>query len=241
MLAVFSASISASLLEETATTLEEWVETERLISLADAEWATEKASIENLLSIYTEEIETLSRVIEEAEKDTSAAEARRSELLEQDSQVKALESKLLGALIEAEISMKSLEALLPPPLQEELKPLFKSLPEDPEASKVAIGQRIQPIVAILTQVQKFNQVVTFVEGFREFEAGSTVQTEMVFFGLGIAFYVDQANEHSGVGLPGADGWKWNDDDSLADTVRVFIDIYRGTQQARYVEVPVTIN
>ena len=241
MMAASALALRASLLEDTTTALEKWVETERMISSAEAEWATEKSSIENLLSIYTEEIETLTRIIEAAENDTSAAEKRRSELLEQDGEVKALESRLVEALVEAEISIKTLEALLPPPLQEELQPLFKSLPEDPKASKLAIGQRIQPIVAILTQVQKFNQVVTLVEGFREFEAGSTVQTEIVYFGLGIGFYVDQANEHAGVGQPGAEGWQWKDDDALAETVRSFIDICRGTKQAHYVEVPVSIN
>ena len=239
--AVFSVPSAASLLEDTTNTLEQWVETERLISQAEAQWETDKASMENLISIYTEEIETLARLIEDAEKDTSAAETRRSELLEQDETNKALESKLVEALVKTEINMKSLEALLPPPLQDELSPLFKTLPEDPASSKLAIGQRIQPIVAILTQVQKFNQVVTVVEGFREFEAGSTVQTEMVYFGLGAAFYVDQANEHAGVAVQGPNGWTWKDDNTLASTVRAFIDIYRGTQQARYIEIPVSVN
>jgi hypothetical protein len=241
MMALFSATLSASLLEDTKTALEEWVETERLISLSEAEWGTEKSSIENLISIYTEEIETLVSIIENAEKDTSAAENRRAELLEQDVDVKAVEAKLVEAMIEIEINMKSLETVLPTPLQEELQPLFKSLPQDPTTSKLAIGQRIQPIVAILTQVQKFNQVVTLVEGFREFEAGSTVQTEMVYFGLGAAFYVDQANEHAGIGVPGPEGWSWTDDDTLVEPVRSFIEIYRGTKQARYIEIPVSIN
>ncbi|MEX0331912.1 MAG: DUF3450 family protein [Puniceicoccaceae bacterium] len=239
--AVLAAPSFASLLDDTTNTLEQWVETERQISVSQAEWETEKASIENLISIYTEEIESLTGIIEAAESDTSAAETRRAELLEQDESVKALEAQLVDALIKTEINIKSLEATLPPPLQEELSPLFKSLPEDPATSKLAIGQRIQPIVAILTQVQKFNQVVTVVEGFREFEAGSTVQTEMVYFGLGAAFYVDQANEHAGVAVPGPDGWTWKDDDTLASTVRAFIDIYRGTQQARYIEIPVSVN
>ncbi|MEX0325131.1 MAG: DUF3450 family protein [Puniceicoccaceae bacterium] len=239
--AVLAAPSFASLLDDTTNTLEQWVETERQISQFQAEWETEKASIENLIAIYKEEIESLAGIIEAAESDTSAAENRRAELLEQDEAVKALEAQLVDALVETEINMKSLEATLPPPLQEELSPLFKSLPEDPASSKLAIGQRIQPIVAILTQVQKFNQVVTVVEGFREFEAGSTVQTEMVYFGLGAAFYVDQANEHAGVATPGPDGWTWRDDNSLASTVRAFIDIYRGTQQARYIEIPVSVN
>lgn len=228
-------------LEETVNTLEQWVETERLISETKAEWEANKSSMENLITIYSQEIETLKQIIEEAEKDTSAAEKRRGELTEQDKAVKEFEAKVVEGLIAAETAIKGLQAVLPEPLKAELTPLFSTIPDDPKKSSLSVGQRVQPIVAILTQVQKFNQVVTVVEGFREFEAGRTVQTETVYFGLGAAYYVDQANEHAGVGVLGADGWTWKDDDKLVPAVRNFIEIYRGTQQAKYVKLPVSVN
>lgn len=233
--------LTASPLDETVSVLEEWVETERMISEAESQWEANKASMENLISIYKREIETLEEVIEAAEEDTSAAEILRSQLNEQDEAVKAIESQVVDVIREAEIAIKELQPLLPPPLQEELSPLFSTIPEDPDKTKLAIGQRIQPIVAILTQVQKFNQVVTVTEGFREFEAGRTVQTEKIYFGLGTAFYIDQADEHAGIGVLEEDGWVWRDDDDLVPAIRNFINIYRGTQQASYVEVPVSVN
>lgn len=242
VLLVMAVSAGASTaLEETVSTLEQWVETERQIVEAENQWETDKASMENLIEIYEREIATLEQIIEDAEEDTSAAEERRAELTAQDREIKALESQVEAAIIEAEKNIKELEKLLPEPLRQELSPLFSSLPENSDESGLAIGQRVQPIVAILTQIQKFNQVVTVTEGFREFEAGRTVQTEKIFFGLGAAFYVDQANEHAGIGVLGEEGWSWRDDNALIPTIRRFIEIYRGTQQASYVEVPVTIN
>lgn len=231
---------AGSPLDETVSVLEQWVETERKISEAQAEWEANKASMENLITIYQQEIETLQDAIAAAEADTSAAEARRADLMEQDTAVKAIESAVVESLSQTEVQVKNLQPLLPEPLQEELSPLFNSLPEDPANSQVAIGQRIQPIVAILTQVQKFNQVVTVTEGFREFEAGRTVQTEKVWFGLGTAYYVDQADEHAGLGILTEEGWQWRDDNSLIPAVRNFLNIYRGTQQASYVRLPVEV-
>lgn len=231
----------ASPLDETVNILEQWVETERQISETASEWEANKASMENLLEIYKREIATLEEIIEDAEEDVSAAEIRRTQLTEEDRAVKDIEAKVLKALVDAEKNVKTLQAVLPPPLKEELTPVFNSLPENPEDSKLSIGQRVQPIVAILTQIQKFNQVVTVIEGFREFEAGRTVQTEMIYFGLGTAFYVDQANEHAGIGVLGAEGWSWQDNDDLIPVIRNFIEIYRGTQQASYVEVPISVN
>ena len=230
-----------SQLEDSVSLLEQWVETERQTSEVQASWEAEKASMESLLSIYEQELETLVEIITNAERDTSEAEERRADLLERDTAVKAIESKVVKGLIAAEETLATLEAVLPPPLREELQPLFNSIPDDGEASKVAIGQRIQPVVAILTQVQKFNQVVTLVEDFREFDEGRTVQTETVYFGLGAAFYVDQANENAGIGVPGEAGWEWTEDNTLIPAIRSFVDIYRGKQQARYVELPVRIN
>ena len=237
----FFLSIAAgSTLDETVSVLEEWVETERKISDAAAEWETGKASMQNLIEIYSREIETLGELIAAAEEDTSAAEKRRAELTQQSDAVKSIENKVIAAMIDTEELIKTLQPLLPPPLQEELSPLFSALPEDPKDSKLPIGQRIQPIVAILTQVQKFNQAVTVVDGFREFEAGRTVQTDSIYFGLGAAYYVDKADEHAGVGIIGANGWEWQDDDNLVPKVRQFLNIYKGTQQAEYVEMPVSL-
>jgi hypothetical protein len=237
----FPVYAAESPLDETVNTLQQWVETERLISETQSEWEADKASMENLLSIYSQEIETLTEIIEVAENDTSAAETRRAELTEQDKAVKEYEAKVIDGLIAAEVAIKGLQDVLPPPLREELSPLFSTIPDDPMTSKLSVGQRVQPIVAILTQVQKFNQVVTVVEGFREFEAGRTVQTEKIYFGLGAAYYVDQANEHAGVGVLGSNGWEWKDDEKLVPAVRNFIEIYRGSQQAKYVKLPVSAN
>lgn len=237
-----SASITtASPLDETVTALEQWVETERSISETKTQWESDRSSMKSLISIYEREIEVLTEAIAEAEKDTSAAEIRRAELNRQNKEIKDLEAEALELIKVSEAAVKTLGPVLPPPLRKELQPLFTSIPENPDDSKLAVGQRIQPIVAILTQVQKFNQVVTLVEDFREFEAGRTVQTETVYFGLGAAYYVDQVNENAGYGVIGPDGWEWKADNALIPAVRSFVDIYRGTQQARYVELPISLN
>jgi cellobiose-specific phosphotransferase system component IIA len=228
-------------LEATVSVLEQWVETERQLSESRTSWEADRAAMENLMEVYKQEIEVLDTLIEEASADTSAAEQERADLLEEDEAIKKLERQVEAQIIAAEEALKTLELRLPIPLREELQPLFNSLPEDSKNSKLAIGQRIQPVVAILTQVQKFNQVVTVVEGFREFEEGRAVQTEKIYLGLGAAYFVDKADEHAGYGVISESGWEWVDDNSLIPLVREMMNIYRGTQQARYVDLPVNVN
>lgn len=227
-------------LQETENQLREWVETERAISAAKAEWDADKFGMENLIRLYQQELESLKAQVASAEQDRGVAEQRRSELLAKNEEIQAIEVQVSAALAKIEQKLKAMEARLPTPLQQELGPLFGTIPQDGESSSLSIGQRIQPIIAILTQIQKFNQVVTIEEGFREFEAGRTVQTEKVYFGLGAAYYVDRANEHAGYGVMTETGWDWKDDAALIPLVRRFVDIYRGTVQAEYVELPVDI-
>ncbi|MCD8482993.1 MAG: DUF3450 domain-containing protein [Verrucomicrobia bacterium] len=121
-----------------------------------------------------------------------------------------------------------------------MRPLINALPENPASSTVPLAQRIQPIVASLTQIQRFNSAVTIVEEFREFEVGTPVQIEGIYFGLAAAYYVDRANAHAGKAVIGPNGWEWRDDPSMAQAVRSFIDIHRATRQAEYVFLPATI-
>jgi len=227
-------------LDEASDVLEQWVDTERKIAEAESGWAADKASMENLIMVYEQEIEALREQIKAAESDVSAAEQKRLALTERRDRIREIEDQVVAGIIEMETMLADLETRLPPPLAKELTPLFNALPEDPEASKLSIGQRIQPIAGILTQIQKFNQVVTVIDDFREFEAGRTVQMKSIYFGLGSAYYVDQANEHAGYGVPGEDGWTWVDDDALAPEVRKFLNIYEGKMQAEYVELPVSV-
>jgi hypothetical protein len=218
-------SFAQTPLDDTLTVVKEWVETERMLATGRSEWESDKAGITNLITVYKEELKSLNE---------------RAELLAKSESIKALEKGIESSLAKAEAKLKALEPLLPDPLSKELAPLFRTIPEKASETKLSVGQRIQPIVAILTQIQKFNQVVSVIEDYREFETGRTVQTETIYFGLGAAYYVDQANEHAGFGYLGEDGWVWKDDVSIAQQVRTFMDVYKGSTQAKYVSLPVDV-
>ena len=230
----------ASLLDQTTNTLGEWVELERRIAQETSEWAIEQQSLQDLLAIYRTELEALTQQIEAAENEVSAAETARAELTAKNERLREFEAAVLEAIVEAELTILTLQRKLPPPLQEEIQPFFAQVPQNPRESDLSIGQRIQFVAGILTQVQKFNIGVTIEEDFREFESGTPVQIDAIYFGLGAAYYVDKADAHAGIGIVTAEGWTWREDDSLIPVVRQFVEVYRGLQQPTYVELPVIL-
>lgn len=233
-------STQAADIGETTNLLQQWVEVEMRIVRESNEWEADRISLENLRDVFTLELDALNERLAASEVDISAADAERARLAAEDEELRAAEAQVAATLSEAEQALHRLRARLPEPLRQELRPLFNMLPEDSASTSRSIGQRIQPIAGILTQIQRFNQVVTIVQEFREFEAGSPVQVESIYLGLGVAYYVDETNTHAGVAVAGPTGWVWRDDPSLAPLVRQFIDIYRGGREARYVNLPVEI-
>lgn len=235
-----SATFAQSALDETVSELEQWVDVERRTATESASWEVEKKGLQDLMALYRQELETLQESIREAEEDVSAAESARSDLNAEGERLKVIEDQVTEAITEAETALRKLHGVLPRPLQQEIQPLYSQIPEDPESTKMSSAQRIQFIVGVLTQIQKFNTAVTVVEDFREFGSGHQVQIDAVYFGLGTAYYVDKANENAGYAVLGADGWTWHDDGTLAPLVRQVVDVYGSPGKASFVELPVEI-
>ena len=229
-----------TVLDETLTSLEKWVEMERRIADESSQWEVEKESLQDLLNLYREELSGLSETIREAEQDVSAAEAARAKLNAEGERLSVIEKRVEAAITASEKSLKALHKRLPEPLKKDILPVFSQLPENPDDTKLSIAQRIQFVVASLTQIQKFNTSVTMEEGFREFEAGHQVQIDAIYFGLGTAYYVDKATENAGYAVMSPKGWQWQDDPSLAPLVRQLLEVYKSPGKAAFVELPVEI-
>jgi hypothetical protein len=229
-----------TVLDDTLSSLEQWVEMERRIASESAAWEVERESLQDLLGLYREELAGLRETIREAEEEVNAAEAARAELNEESERLSHIEERVAAAIVQAELDLKALNSRLPEPLQKQIQPLFAQLPSNPRETSLSLAQRIQFIAGMLTQIQKFNTTVTVLEDFRVFEEGNLVQIDAIYFGLGTAYYVDKGNLHAGFAVLGPDGWRWNDDVTLAPLVREVIDIYKSPGKAAFVELPVQI-
>jgi len=226
-------------LAETTTLISEWASTERDIASEREQWEVDKQTLQDLLRIYTVERDELTEQIEDAASQVSAADEERAALNEKRDAFRAVEEELLETVVRAEFALHALHPRLPRPLQTEIQELYSRIPENPNETTVALGARVLHIAGIMSQVQRFNIGVTIHTDVREFENGTPVQIEAVYFGLGAAYYVDGADLHAGYGVVTEEGWEWVDDDSLAPSVRQFIDVYRNLEQPVYVELPVT--
>jgi hypothetical protein len=139
-----------------------------------------------------------------------------------------------------ESRLKSTSPRWPAPLQESLKPLMLRLPEDPATTKMLAAERLQVIVGILNELDKFNSAVNLFNEKLKNPQGEEVAVETLYVGLGAAYFVNQTADFAGVGAPGPTGWQWTPQPEVAATVQEAVQMYRNERTARFLQLPVTI-
>jgi hypothetical protein len=114
------------------------------------------------------------------------------------------------------------------------------MPEDPEESKLSLGERFQNIIGILNEVTKFNREITVRSEVRTLPDGSSAEVTAMYVGIGQAYYVNAAGDIAGVGTASAEGWIWTPTNEAAAKIMDAIAILNNEKVADFVQLPVTI-
>ncbi|MDP0495976.1 MAG: DUF3450 family protein [Verrucomicrobiota bacterium JB024] len=226
----------------TKSKLDKWVETQQLISEEKNDWTAEQASLADTKELLQKQLEALNEKINELEDTATQADSERNDLLLERAAYMRANKSLADVVTGLEQRLVAQTAYYPQPLLDIVEPLLVRIPENPEETDASLGQRVQNIVGILSQAQKFNNSITFI-GETQAVAGSDKQVQVwtFYWGLGAAFYVDELGQVGGIGVPTKDGWVFTQDDSIAARVGKMRAYYENTDQdIKFVPVPVTI-
>jgi len=167
------------------------------------------------------------------DKQRLAAEAQKAELEAATQKV----GELVGGL---EQRVQELAPSFPPPLADKLSSALKRIPADPANTKMSGLERMQTVVGILNEVDKFNAAITVVSEVQKNPAGAEVQVETLYLGLAQAYFVDKAGDYAGVGTPAATGWQWTPNNALAGNIQKSIAMYKNAAPADFVSLPVQV-
>ena len=233
-------AMAQSPLAETRSVVEKWVEARQLKSLLEADWQVEKEVLSQSIQVYERELDSTqtqiskigtaqTQVVEEFEEATNE---KKSLILYTD-RLKEEVSRLEGKLIH-------LVKLLPLAVADRVSPLLDRVPEHPVETKLSISTRIQNLLGIINEVDKFNGSVFVESELRKNQSGAEVQTQVIYIGLAQAYFVDPSGAFAGSGKPGENGWQWSIKPELAEKIQNSIDIYKGSQPAAFVGLPIQL-
>lgn len=224
----------------TKDTLQRWVETRQIISKEKADWQVEQSIFSDTVTLLQSELDRLNKELEEMEASASAADEERAKLNEEKEKLTAASSVVEAHIGDLEPQVKTVIKTLPEPLVEKIKPLIRRLPEDSDDTTLSLGERVQNIVGILSQTDKFNTSITQTSESREISEGKTVEVRTLYWGLATAYYVDATGQYAGIGYPTSDGWEWPRIDDAGESIKRLIDVYEGSEEIQFITVPARI-
>ncbi|MDW7979102.1 MAG: DUF3450 family protein [Verrucomicrobiales bacterium] len=220
--------------------LEQWVQTRQLISKTRSEWQSEKDAIEQSILMFERELRNLTDQLANVSTNRTRADEEREAVLDQQRELNAAleRARELAAVLEQRV--RALAPAFPAPLLDKVQPLINRIPADPAKAKAGPVERLQNVVSILNEADKFNAAVTVVSELRKDTTGAEVQVETIYVGLAQAYFVDKSGRYAGVGAPSANGWQWFERPELAERIRKAIAVYKNAVPATFVALPVQI-
>ena len=226
--------------DKTRAALEKWVETRRIISQEKRDFELGREMLTERIELVQREIESLRGKIGEADKSITEADKKRAELLEENEKLKEASASLSGTVIKLEARIKEFLKRLPDPIRERVKPLSQRFPENPDETKLSLGERFQNIVGVLNEVNKFNREITVTSEVRKLPDGTSAQVTALYIGIGQAYYVNGKRDVAGIGTASPEGWVWTPANKAAAGIAKAIAILKNETEAAFVQLPIEI-
>ncbi len=220
--------------------MERWVETEKLISSEKANWSVDREILQDRISVLTNETASLRATTAGINTDYVASAGKREEYVQEEEQLKTLSVALASEVEQGEKRVIAILKRVPPPIREKVRPLSQRIPEHPENSKAGLGERLQNVVGILNEINKFARDITVGSEVMSLKDGESFEASVIYFGLGQGYYVNQLGNVAGYGVADAEGWVWVANNPIAQAVSDLIAIHRNEKTAVYVTLPIQI-
>jgi hypothetical protein len=227
-------------LTETRATLEQWVQTRQLISKTKTDWQADKETLEQTAVLFERELGSIAAQMSKVSTNSTQVDKERELALAQQKELNDASEAVKTLVAGLEKKITELAPSFPPPLAEKLQPLIKRIPSDPVTTKASGLERLQNVVGIVNEVDKFNAAVTVVSEVQKNPSGAEVQVETMYVGLAQAYFVDKAGDYAGVCLPSGQGWQWTPKNELAGKIQKSIAMYKNAAPADFVSLPVQI-
>jgi chromosome segregation ATPase len=218
----------------------QWVDTQATIAKEGNQWKVDRELIQQRIDLFQSEMENLQSEIDELAKKASEGQGTRAEYSNRIDELNRAQSVVLGKLPKYETELRELAQFFPAPLQNSISKLLNALPANPQKASSGPGQRLAVIVGILNEVDKFNKDVTTTQEIHVID-GKQIQVEVMYLGLGEAFYADENGMIGGYGTPAKGSWNWVEDNTMASQISKAIKIAQGKiKPAVFVELPMQV-
>ena len=236
LLLSFSSLMLCGQVKETHQIIEEWVKTKQLLSEEESAWKSEKAALVDLEDALTKEITELEEKLGQFEKENIGAARQRADLAERKKSAQAASLFFYEGMKKIETEIKATNNLLPTPLRDRLSPFFEKIDFEQNKS-LPLRKRLEGGIAILQAIHLFHRAVHLERQEFKLNDGKSREFRVIYFGLGVAYFVNESGNVAGWGKPDKNGWQWTREDGLAGEISTGVSILENRALPRFLELP----
>ena len=219
--------------------LAKWVETQQLIAKERQDWQQGKQILQSRIDAVNGEIVALEERLKETRRIAAEANGKKAGEVGENDTLQKAGAELSTWVAGLESGLRTLEARLPEPLLQKVKPLYDRMPADGHATSVSLAERYQNVVGILNEVGKFNNDITMITEVRTLSDGKPAEVRTVYVGLAQAYFVSPKGD-AGIGRPGAAGWEWTVAREIAPRIEQVVEVLQNKAKPRFVSLPVKV-
>jgi len=230
--------------ENLKTSVREWIETMREVQKEENSWEQDS----EVMKAYRESLES---EISQLEEDIESAKTRKKtgdkDSLDTATEKEDLEKafKLLTAeVIAIEKRLSGLLPILPAPLKKEPKVALAietlassaKLSEKDQANDVT--KRLFSALELLAEIEKFQQLVHVSPELHKDKEGREYRIQVVYFGLAMAYGVNEDGTFAITGLPTANGWEFVERPDLAGKITQLVASASSEKDTSFSQLPI---
>ena len=220
-----------------------WMETMSRIQREESDWARDREVLANYKEGLANEIASLKQAITEAETRKAGADKTSHDLSAERDRYAAAKSELIKRLRGLEQQISARLPLFPKPLAEEPKvaqavsdlKVSMALPDDKLEDNVS--KRLLNVITLLSEAEKFQQTVHVRPELHRDKAGREYNMRVIYFGLAMAYAVNDDGSLALTGRPSDQGWVFEESPMLSNDIQRLLAATTGDAEAAFISLP----
>lgn len=231
--------------EKLKDSIREWIETTREIQKQEDEWDRDREVLQAHRDGLQTEIKDLTEQIEAASGRKGEADTQSLKAVEKYDALKAANAVLEERILGLEAGMLARIELLPPMLLKDSRVAqmvsdLRAETAKGKENKGPLNTRLNTVLNLLGAAEQFQSTIHLDSESRPTSDGRELKINMVYYGLAVAYGVDDAGEVGFIGKPGPGGWVFEERNDLAPTIRQLVSVMNGDVDAQFTTLPIDL-
>lgn len=229
--------------EELRTAVREWVETMRKIQQEENDWSRDQEVLRNYKEGLETEIATLKEQIASAKTRKEGGDQQSLEKVAGKNRYVEAEAELKRQLRLMEETLAGKFPLFPGPLREMpkitqgMESIRRNLLLPPDGQTDDVSKRLANVTELLAEVEKFQQGVHVFQELHKDSEGHEYNMQVVYFGLALAYAVNEDGSFALAGRAAADGWKFQERNDLAARILKLVITATSEKDVSFTNLP----